>query len=55
MAEGKKISARLAPILKRYNGDTALFGTQIRKALQIVKSALNGEGRKKDEQPRAPG
>ena len=46
MAE-RKMSERLAPLLKRYNGDTALFGTQVTKAWWIVKEVLNG--RKKSE------
>ena len=49
MAEGKKMSERFAPLLKRYNGDTALFGTQVKNALKIVKTALKSKERKADE------
>ena len=44
MAEGKKISEKLAPVLKRYNGDTALFGNHIRWAWGVLTQAFHPIG-----------
>ena len=49
MAGEKKMSERLAPLLKRYEGDAALFGTRVKKALEIIKAARNGAKVKPDE------
>lgn len=37
MAEGKKVTEMLAPLLKRYNGDEPLFGNKVRRALGILR------------------
>lgn len=49
MAEGKKLSERFAPLLKRYNGDEPLFGNKLRWALETIKKTRNGEDKKLDE------
>lgn len=49
MAEGKKIMDRLAPLLARYEGEPALFGTQVKKMLETIKKVGNGKGVKSDE------
>ena len=48
MAESK-LGQRLATLVKRYDTGPALFGTQIKKAVEIIKQVSNGKGKQPDE------
>ena len=41
--DAKKVAERLAPLLARYDGEPVLFGSQIKKAIELVKKIRKEE------------